>query len=236
MGQLATIALVSWLAGIAAFVGGVLAKIEGSAEAEGKREIIHGIVAFGGGILVAAVAFALVPEGMALLPPGILAVTFCAGGLICCALDASISRSGGSKAQFMAMLLDFVTEALALGALFGHSEKTGLLLALFIGAQNLPEGFKAHRENVAVGVNPNTSLLTLLAVALLGPIAACSGHLFLRDQPTLTACIMRAAAGGILFLVFQDIAPQSKMRRHWAPPLGAVLGFLFGMIGKQLLG
>lgn len=224
------------LAGIAAFVGGVLAKIEGSAEAEGKREIIHGIVAFGGGILVAAVAFALVPEGMALLPPGILAVTFCAGGLICCALDASISRSGGSKAQFMAMLLDFVTEALALGALFGHSEKTGLLLALFIGAQNLPEGFNAHRENVAVGVNPNTSLLTLLAVALLGPIAACSGHLFLRDQPTLTACIMRAAAGGILFLVFQDIAPQSKMRRHWTPPLGAVLGFLFGMIGKQLLG
>jgi ZIP family zinc transporter len=72
MGQLATIALVSWLAGIAAFVGGVLAKIEGSAEAEGKREIIHGIVAFGGGILVAAVAFALVPEGMASSRPAFL--------------------------------------------------------------------------------------------------------------------------------------------------------------------
>ena len=44
------------------------------------------------------------------------------------------------------------------------------------------------------------------------------------------------AAGGILYLIFQDIAPQSKMRRHWMPPLGAVLGFVVGMIGKQLIG
>jgi len=45
-----------------------------------------------------------------------------------------------------------------------------------------------------------------------------------------------AAGGGILYLVFQDIAPQAPMRRHWAPPLGAVMGFMVGMIGKQLLG
>ena len=210
--------------------------MEGSPETEGKRELIHGIVAFGGGILVAAVAFALAPEGMAVLSPIGLIVAFCAGGLLCCALDAGISRHGGSKAQFMAMLLDFVPEAIALGALFGQSEKTGMLLALFIGAQNLPEGFNAHRENVAANVAASTSLLTLLAVSVLGPMAACGGYVFLQDQPILTACMMAAAAGGILYLVFQDIAPQSKMQRHWAPPLGAVLGFALGMVGKQLLG
>jgi ZIP family zinc transporter len=46
---------------------------------------------------------------------------------------------------------------------------------------------------------------------------------------------MSFAAGGILYLVFQDIAPQSKMQRHWAPPLGAVLGFAVGMVSNQLL-
>jgi ZIP family zinc transporter len=234
--QLAIIALASWLAGLAAFIGGLLAKFEGTAETEGKREFIHGIVAFGGGILVAAVAFALAPEGITTLSPAVLAATFCLGGVAFCVLDAVISRSTGSKAQFMAMLLDFVPEAMALGALFSHSHRTGLLLALFIGAQNLPEGFNAHRENIVGGATAKASLLVLLAVSVLGPASACAGYLFLRDQPIVTACIMSAAGGGILYLVFQDIAPQSQMRRRWTPPLGAVLGFVVGMIGKQLLG
>ena len=236
MEQLGIIALATWLAGIAAFVGGVLATFEGTAETEGKQELIHGVMAFGGGILVAAVAFALVPEGFSNLSPAVLAATFCAGGLTFCVLDSVITRKGGSKAQFMAMLLDFVPEAMAFGALFGHSQETGMLLALFIGAQNLPEGFSAHRESVSTGSTTKASLLALLGVSLLGPVAACAGHLFLGDQPALTAGIMCAAGGGILYLVFQDIAPQSKMRRHWAPPFGAVLGCALGMIGKQLLG
>jgi ZIP family zinc transporter len=52
----------------------------------------------------------------------------------------------------------------------------------------------------------------------------------------LTACIMSFASGAILYLVFQDIAPESKMSRRWTPPLGAVLGFVVGMVGKQLIG
>lgn len=226
---------ISWIAGIAALIGGIFAKIECSAETQSKREWIHGIVAFGGGILVAAVAFALAPEGIAFLPPAGLAATFCAGGVIFCLLDARIARSSGSKAQFMAMLLDFIPEAMALGAVFVHSKRTGILLALFIGAQNLPEGFNAHRENVAAGASPGMSLFTLFLASFLGPVAACAGYLFLRDQQILTASMMSVAGGGILYLIFQDIAPQSKMRRHWSPPLGAVIGFVVGMVGKQLL-
>ena len=219
------VAIAPWLAGIVAFVGGCLAHLEGTAEIEGKQEFIYGIV-----------AFALVPEGMATLSLPILAATFCGGGLVFCILDAAISRTGGSKAQFMAMLLDFVPEAIALGALFGHSHKTGLLLALFIGAQNLPEGFNAYRESTKGKAGTKGSLLVLLAASLLGPVSASCGYLFLRDQQFLTGCIMSFAGGGILYLVFQDIAPQSKMQQHWSPPLGAVLGFVVGMIGKQVVG
>jgi hypothetical protein len=31
------------------------------------------------------------------------------------------------------------------------------------------------------------------------------------------------------------LAPQSKIRKHWIPALGAVLGFTVGMIGEQLI-
>jgi ZIP family zinc transporter len=229
------IILVAWLAGLAAFVGAVGAQLEGSAETRGKQEFVHGVVAFGGGILVAAVAFALAPEGVERLSPFTLALTFCGGGLAFCFLDAAITRVAGSKSNLMAMLLDFVPEAIALGAVFGQSKQAGLLLALFIGAQNLPEGFNAHRENTDSGTSPRHFLVALALISLLGPLAALAGHLWLADRMVLTAGIMSFAAGGILYLVFQDIAPQATMRRHWKPPLGAVLGFALGMLGHQWL-
>ncbi len=236
MSQLSIIIVASWLAGLAAFVGAVIARIEGSAETETKHEIIHGVIAFGGGILVAAVAFALTPEGIAHLSPASLAVAFCAGGLSFCLLDIYLSRRGGTKAQFMAMLMDFLPEALALGAVFGHDHQLGILLAAFIGAQNMPEGFNAFREIVASGAKPRGALSAILGISLLGPLAACTGYIFLQNQVRLTAGIMVFASGGILYLIFQDIAPQSKMRRHWTPALGAVLGFAVGLLGKKLIG
>jgi ZIP family zinc transporter len=45
---------------------------------------------------------------------------------------------------------------------------------------------------------------------------------------------MLVAAGGILYAVFQDIAPQVKLEKHWAPPFGAVLGFVLGLVGFMM--
>jgi zinc transporter, ZIP family len=235
MNQLTIIIIASWLAGLAAFAGGIVAWRENSVKSPGKREFTHGVVAFGGGILVAAVAFALLPRAMAILSPVTLAFSFCAGGVMFCLLDVYISSRGGTKAQFMAMLMDFLPEALALGAVFGHDHRLGLLMAVFIGAQNLPEGFNSFREMESAGVSTRGTLGALLAVSLFGPIAACTGYFLLQDHAKFTAIIMTLAGGGIMYLIFQDIAPQSKIRKHWVPAIGAVLGFAVGMIGKQLI-
>jgi ZIP family zinc transporter len=48
----------------------------------------------------------------------------------------------------------------------------------------------------------------------------------------LLGSVMLFAAGGIIYLTFEDIAPQAVLRRHWAPPLGAVAGFLLGIVGR----
>lgn len=236
MGNLSLILLVSWLAGLAAFVGGAVACIEGSADTETKREVTHGIIAFGGGILVAAVAFALLPHGLAVLAPGVLAATFCLGGALFCTLDIYLSKQGGTKAQFVAMISDFFPEALALGAVFGSDHRLGVLLAGFIGAQNLPEGYNSFREIRAAGTGSRVALTALLGASLLGPLAAGLGYLFLQDDASLTAGIMTFASGGILYLIFQDIAPQARLRKHWVPALGAVLGFCVGLLGKKLIG
>ena len=236
MSDVALIILSSWLAGVAGFAGGLFAHLEGSARTPAKRAIVHGVMAFGGGTLLAAVAFSLAPESMAALDPLTLALTFSLGGIAFCLLDARLSRRGGSRAQFMAMMMDFVPEAIALGALFTEDRRGALLLAGFIGLQNLPEGFNSFREFVDNKVPARRTLLALLAASLFGPAAACTGYFLLDDLPALTAGIMSFAAGGIVYVVFRDIAPRSTMRRHWAPTLGSVLGFLLGMMGTQLLG
>jgi len=134
------------------------------------------------------------------------------------------------------MLSDFIPEAIALGAVFSHDHRLGLLLALFIGAQNLPEGFNSFGE-LRKGTGRSAMILWhMFFVSFLGPLAALLGYFFLGEHPSITAGIMVFAAGGILYLVFQDIAPQAKMRRHWLPPLGAVLGFIVGMLGQKLIG
>lgn len=236
MSELAVILLISWLAGLMALMGGVIARFEGSSETELKRELTHGIVAFGGGILIAAVAFTLAPKGIEYLSTGALVLTFVSGGVLFCILDYIISKQVGSRANLMAMLMDFVPESVALGALFVESKSTSFLLASFIALQNLPEGFNSYRESIEGESTSKSTLTALFIASFFGPIAALAGYLFLSDNPIITAAITSFASGGILYLIFQDIAPQSKMNRHWLPALGAVLGFTLGMVGKQLLG
>jgi ZIP family zinc transporter len=236
MSQIFIVIISSWLAGAAAIAGGVFGALEPSSESDAKSEFIHGVVAFGGGILVAAVAFALVPEGIEYLSSLMLGGLFVLGGAAFCALDVYLSRTGGTKAQFMAMLMDFIPEAISLGAVFAHAHKFGIMLALFIGLQNLPEGFNSYRELKSSGNKTGSILFSFFAVSFLGPLAALVGFLFLQDYHQLTAGIMVFAGGGILYLVFQDIAPLSKMKHRWLPSLGAVLGFVIGMMGKKLLG
>jgi ZIP family zinc transporter len=57
----------------------------------------------------------------------------------------------------------------------------------------------------------------------------------LSDLPKVTAGIMTFASGGILYLIFQDIAPNVRLKRSWIPALGANLGFLIGIIGDKLI-
>ena len=150
--------------------------------------------------------------------------------------DSAYAPTRLSAANLLAALLDFLPEALALGALMSTHAPLGALLAIFIGLQNLPEGFNAYRELVAGAHATRLGAIGLLVgSSLLGPIFGVLGYWLLSDAPAATSMTMVFSAGGILYLVFQDIAPQARLASHWVPPLGAVLGFALGMIGTMLV-
>ena len=231
------IILYSFFAGITVFVGGILSRtFEKFKDHSAHKFITHFTIAFGGGILIAAVAFVLIPKGIEQLSIFPLISFFVGGVLFFCLLDNRIHKKGGSFAQMMAMLMDFVPEAIALGGVFAHNIRLGLLLALYIGMQNLPESFNAYIELKHYNHSSRTSLVILFLLSFSGVIAALMGYFLLRENASIIAALMAFSGGGIVFLMFQDIAPLSKIKNSWIPPIGASMGFLIGIIGEKLLG
>lgn len=221
------------LAGIAMPLGAGLAGVERIRPRWLEAELRHSIIAFGGGALLAAVALVLVPEGIRELTPVWIVVCFAAGGITFMLLDIRLAASDTAASQLVAMLADFIPEALALGATFVVSKQAGFLLAGIITLQNIPEGFNAQRE-LASSTHFRTSHIVgvFALLATLGPSAGLIGYFLLADHARVVSGIMLFAAGGILYVIFQDIAPQARLKKHWAPPLGAVAGFLLGVLGK----
>ncbi len=238
MEDLFKIILYSSFSGAPVFLGGFLSKLFERYFREGlvKKEIIHTSVAFGGGIIIAAVAFVLVPKGMNVLPLAPMAILFLTGAIIFFFLDRYIEKTGGTISQLLAMLMDFVPEAIALGAVFATDHKLGLLLAIFIGLQNLPESFNSYLDLRNNGYTSKKCLYILFFLSFSGVFAAIFGLLLLSNMPQVTASLMLISSGGILYLVFQDIAPMSKLQKSWFPALGVNFGFLVGMIGLKILG
>ncbi|MDZ7789477.1 MAG: hypothetical protein U5L08_03110 [Xanthomonadales bacterium] len=231
------VGLIATGAGLSVPVGAALASAERIRPDWLEEEFRHSVIAFGGGALLSAVALVLVPEGMKGLPLLASVLCFAFGGLCFFGLDWLLARRASSASQLAAMLADFLPEAMALGAVFAGGSSTAVLLAVLIALQNLPESFNAYREiRATTRASSRRILVTFSIIALLGPAAALSGFFFLVEMQAVVSAVMLVASGGILYLVFQDIAPQARLERHWAPSLGAVAGFLMGMIGHGLTG
>jgi ZIP family zinc transporter len=236
MSETLKIILLTTAAGGCIPLGGFLSSYENFQRKWLEREFRHFIIAFGGGILLGATALVLVPEGVEGMNNSLFAIpVILAGSLAFFYIETKLGKKHNAP-QLMGMLLDFIPEAIAFGGLVAIDSPAAPLLALLIGMQNLPEGFNAYREITAISQpGKGQTLLKMLALVMIGPIAGLSGYYFLSGWPIVLGMIMLFASGGILYLIFQDIAPQSRLEKHWAPPLGAVLGFGFALFAKMIM-
>ncbi|GAA0854176.1 divalent cation transporter [Aliiglaciecola litoralis] len=223
------------IAGLTMALGAVIAYLERIENKWIEEEIRHGVMAFGGGALLSAVALVLIPEGISHLSPLTASISFIIGGLSFMFLDIFLKKINTPAGQLAAMLADFIPESIALGAAFATGNSNAILLAALIGLQNLPEGFSAYRElNATSTYKPQKIIMLFSLMAILGPISGVSGFLWLSEYPEAVSVIMVFASGGILYCIFQDLAPQVRLEKHWLPPMGAVLGFVLGMVGLMM--
>lgn len=229
--------LFSGFAGITVFVDGLLANVFNHhvKDSPVKYEITHTLMSFCAVIILSALALVLVPKGMETLDVWGVIGSFLMGAILFMLIDRRLARSGGQQATLLAMMMDFVPESIALGAVFAIEPQMAALLAVFIGLQNLPESFNSFRDLVQSGFSVKKTLLIFFGLSFFGIISALIGHYLLSSYPDLTAHLMIFASGGILYLLIQDLIPESKLDHHYLTSLGACLGFLVGIIGEILI-
>ncbi|MBK5193934.1 MAG: divalent cation transporter, partial [Flavobacteriaceae bacterium] len=135
--------LFSGIAGVTVFIGGILAHYFNHhiKESPVKYEITHTLMSFGSGIILSAVALVLIPKGMEELELLPMVSSFLVGAILFMLLDRYLSKKGGRTATLLAMMMDFVPESIALGAVFAIDLRLATFLAVLIGLQNLPEAF-----------------------------------------------------------------------------------------------
>lgn len=237
MPELLTIVLLTAGAGACIPIGGMIASVEKIRPSWLERELRHFVIAFGGGILLGAVAVVLVPEGISSMGDSMFSIPIVLVGAISFfVVERFLGLRRRESPQLMGMVLDYIPEAIALGGLVAVGSSIAPMLAILIGLQNLPEGFNAYREIKAQnhGSIKQTLFVMSLLVAL-GPVAGICGYLFLSGHEAILGAIMLFSSGGIIYLIFQDIAPQSRLEKHWAPPIGAVFGFCLALFSEMLV-
>ncbi|MGB5485183.1 ZIP family metal transporter [Parasphingorhabdus sp.] len=230
--------ILSALAGLAAFLGaafGCLDELKKGLISDGMR---RAIIAFGGGALIGAVGLVLVPHGLESQPLWLGLGTFLAGGLVFLLIDHALKRRGTPVSQLIALNLDFIPEAIVLGAVISGDFEMALFLTVIIIAQNLPEGFNAYREirQSHAGFLRKHVLQIMSGCIVVGPVSALAGYWLFTLDNLILGSIMTFCAGGILYLVFEDVAPDAHKVGDWKPAFGAVIGFSVALVGFGLTG
>ena len=239
----------TWLeAGLWGLLGGG-ALVLGAAVAWFVRvpaRIVAGIMAFGAGVLISALAFELVDEAVQQGGAVATAVGFLTGAVVYVAANALLDRRGarhrkrsgeqqpsegdqpGSGAAIaIGALLDGIPESVVLGVslIGGGGIGTAVLAAIFIS--NVPEGLSSAAGMKQAGRSASYVFGVWGGIALLSGLAALVGYVALDGvSPTVLAVITAVAAGAILAMLADTMIPEAFEKAHVFTGLITALGFL----------
>lgn len=223
------------LAGLSIPAGALVSSTPRLAALCRRRELDSFVSYFGGGALLAAIALVLLPRGMEHSSALLASFAFTLGGLVFWQFSSWATRTQNTVSQFMGMVLDFFPEAILLGVVAANDSSVAYLLAALIALQNMPEGFAAHHEMHKSGISYGHLWAMFLLAPLLGPLAAWLGFAWLSGNNEILAFVLLFCSGGILYLIFEDIAPGAHINRKSFPAIGAILGFVLGMAGTMMI-
>src|SRR4051794_3064084 len=209
-------------------------------------KIIAGIMAFGAGVLISALAFELVDEAVRGGGLGPTVIGFLGGAVVYVAANALLDRrgarhrkrsggqqpsedeqSGSGAAIAIGALLDGIPESVVLGLtlLGGGAVSPAVLAAIFIS--NVPEGLSSAAGMKQAKRGPAYVFGVWGGIAVASGLAALVGYLALDGvSPDVVATITAIAAGAILAMLADTMIPEAFEKAHVLTGLVTALGFL----------
>ena len=110
----------------------------------------------------------------------------------------------------MAIALHNIPEGIALGTLLALSPQTGMKVALIVMLHSIPEGMAIAIPLHRGGIRPKILGMICMSLAGLMGIGAMVGFAASALPPTLVTLTMGFAAGIILYIVCEELMPESK--------------------------
>ena len=236
--------------GLSLVVGALFAAFSGT-----HNRLSAELTAFGGGLLLAAVALELVPEADAAAGSALTAVGLVAGTVVYVAIDAWLNRrqeiketremmhasAGGRSVEMGAeaargesiaagLFVDGVPESIALGLTVAEGE-LGLALLIGVLVGNVVEAYGAAQPMIAGGRTRGFAigLMTGIGIALL--LATVLGGTVLADASgELIGTAQALAAGAVLAVVSIAVVPYAFSEVKGTVALATILGFTSGYL------
>ena len=152
-------------------------------------------------------------------------------------LTAADALQGGARGRdrmlFTAITLHNIPEGMAVGLAFalaadGEGLAAALALALGIGIQNFPEGAAISLPMRKAGESRWRSFMGGMLSGIVEPIFGVAVVLAAASAGALMPWLLSFAAGAMLYVVVEELVPQSNTR-------GGVSGFMAGFLVMMIL-
>lgn len=201
-----------------------------------SRMVIGLIMAFGVGALISSVSFELIAPAMESadswqVPVGLAlgALTFFLGDRAISKLQSGDNEEGG-LGIVLGTVLDGIPESAVLGMSLvgGGGVSVSLLAGIWIS--NFPESLSSSVDMVGPKWPKNRIRVLWLGIVAVSALAAALGYGVVDNSSTLTGSLVEAfAAGALLTMIVDEMAPESFERSKIYAGLATVAGFALAL-------
>jgi ZIP family zinc transporter len=220
------------------------------------QRVIAGVMAFGGGVLISALAFDLMDEAYKRGGFDSTATGFLGGAAVYTAANWYLARqgakhrkrSGGQQpsksdnggsglALAVGALLDGIPESIVIGVsmIGGGSVSTVAVIAIFLS--NIPEGLSSSAGMKRSGRSIGYVFGVWGGIALVSGIASLLGYtVFSGFSDEVIAATTAVAAGAILAMLSDTMIPEAFESAHDFAGLITVAGFLAAFVLTKIGG
>ena len=203
------------------------------------------IMAFGVGALISSISFELVVPSLESATVLQVSLGLLVGALTFFIGDRLIGSLGGSKRRknpdgpieessglgiVLGTVLDGIPESAVLGMSLATGDGVSVALLSSIWISNFPETLGATVGLEKSGTSKRSIRLMWWGIVLVSALSAAVGYAVVSNVSTLTGAFVQAfAAGALLTMIADEMAPEAFSRAHIATGIATTLGFILAI-------